>query len=55
METREQSMEVPMAHAHHGTPPQDDSTNSIVQHNYGSVCCYVACSQTKPIVEQLGR
>ena len=33
MKTRVQSMVVPMTHARHGTPPQDDGTNGIVQHN----------------------
>ena len=41
METRV-SMVVPTAHARHGMHPQDDSTNGTVQHNYGSVCRYVA-------------
>ena len=37
-----QSMVVPMAHARHGMPLQDDSTNGTLQYNYGFVCCYVA-------------
>ena len=42
-----QSMVVPMAQACHGKPPQDDSTNGTVQHDYGFVCHYVALQPDK--------